>query len=292
MLNFLFCGCKMCEKIDTLCKIRYTGGAGNSFKVLFVGNSYSDDTIQWAWQIATSAGLNNVVIADVYHGGCTIDQHIEFANTDEPRYIYRVSADGIVRSTSDGENYNRRAEDGIVADNWDWIVFQQGSRDSGIATAYDNLPKLIAYVKARATNPNVRFAFNMTWAYAQHSHNPCFDNYGRSQQAMYDGIVAAVQAKVCPNSTIDVIVPNGTAVQNARTSFVGDNLTRDDYDHMTLDFGRYIAGLTFVSALTGICPDDIPFAPDSLSARQIAVAKESVKNALANPFAVTPSAFK
>lgn len=282
----------MCEKINTLCKNLYTSDAENSFKALFVGNSYSDDTIQWAWQIATSVGLHNVVIADVYHGGCTIDQHIEYTRADEPQYIYRVSDNGTVRSTSDGENYNRRLEDGILADNWDWIVFQQGSRDSGIASTYNNLPKLIAYVKDRVTNPNVRFAFNMTWAYAQHSNNLCFDNYGRSQQTMYNDIVAAIQCKVCSVPDIDVIVPNGTAVQNARTSFVGDNLTRDDYDHMTLDFGRYIAGLTFVSALTGICVDAIPYAPNSLSDRRIAVAKESVKNALTNPFAVNSSAFK
>ena len=75
------------------------------------------------------------------------------------------------------------------------------------------------------------------------------------------------------------------AESSFKVLFVGDNLTRDDCDHMTLDLGRYIVGLTFVSALTGLCPD-------TLSDRQIAVAKESAQNALANPFAVTPSAFK
>lgn len=262
-----------------------------SFKVLFIGNSYSDDTIQWAWQIATSAGKNNVVIADVYHGGCTINQHIEFTKTTEPKYIFRVSDNGEVRSTSDGENYNRRAVDGILYDDWDWIVFQQGSCDSGIAEYYDNLSELIAYVRARATNPNVRFAFNMTWAYANGSTNPWFYRYNNSQEIMYNGILSAVQTKVLPNKSIEVLIPNGTAVQNARTSFVGDNLTRDGADHMTWDFGRYIAGLTFVSALTGVSVDDIAWAPNTLSRVQVALAKESVKNALANPFEITQSKY-
>lgn len=139
--------------MDTLCKNRYISGAESSFKVLFVGNSYSDDTMQWAWQIAVSAGLRNVVIADVYHGGCTVDQHIEYIHTAEPRYIYRVSDNGVVRSTSDGENYTCRAEDGILADNWDWIVFQQGSRDSAIAYAPDTLSdRQIAVAKESAKN--------------------------------------------------------------------------------------------------------------------------------------------
>ena len=40
--------------MDTLCKNRYISGAESSFKVLFVGNSYSDDTMQWAWQLAVA----------------------------------------------------------------------------------------------------------------------------------------------------------------------------------------------------------------------------------------------
>lgn len=265
-------------------------GKPHSLKILFIGNSYSDDTIQWAWQIATSAGLENVLVANLYRGGCTIEEHLSFLNGDSSPYVFRHSDNqGQIISSADGEEGNHKIDDGLFYADWDWIIFQQGSRDSGLADRYARLPLLIDYVKQRATNPHVRYAFNMTWAYAKKSQNIWFDNYGRDQDRMYQGILNAVKTRVLPNKDIALIIPNGTAVQNARTSYLGDNLTRDDFDHMTLSLGRYIAGLTCICTLTDLDPADIPFAPESLSEREIRVAKESVKNALANPFEVTNS---
>ena len=63
----------------------------------------------------------------------------------------------------------------------------------------------------------------------------------------------------------------------------------------TLCKNRYISGAksSFKVLFVGNSYSDaIVYAPDTLSDRQIAVAKESAKNALANPLAVTPSAFK
>ena len=108
---------------------------------------------------------------------------------------------------------------------------------------------------------------------------------------MYNAIVAAVQEKVVPNNRFKLIVPNGTAVQNARTSHIGDNLCRDVYCHLTLDFGRYIAGLTMVAAVTGVDISEISYAPAGVSEIQKAIAIESVLNALANPFEITQSKY-
>ena len=66
-------------------------GKPQSLKILFIGNSYSDDTIQWAWQIATSAGLENVLVANLYRGGCTIEEHLSFLNRDSSPYVFRHS---------------------------------------------------------------------------------------------------------------------------------------------------------------------------------------------------------
>ena len=187
----------------------------------------------------------------------------------------------------EGEEGNRKIDEGLFYADWDWIIFQQGSRDSGLAERYARLPLLIDYVKKRATNPHVRYAFNMTWAYAQKSLNPGFENYGRDQNTMYQSILNAVKTRVLPNKDIELIIPNGTAVQNARTSYLGGRLTRDNFDHMTYGLGRYIVGLTCICTLTGLDPADISFVPEALSEREIRIAKESVKNALANPFQVT-----
>lgn len=262
------------------------------FSVLIIGNSYSDDTIAYAYRVAKSAGIKDVEVADLYYGGCTIDQHVNFAANNSSEYIFRYFDKDNLTHNVDSLNYEKvTMEYGITYKPWDIIVLQQGSGVSGISGAYSKLPQLINYVKAHATNENVRFAFNMTWAYAKNSSNGSFGNYGKDQLKMYNAILSAVQKEVLTNKDFIAVIPNGTAVQNARTSFIGDNLTRDNYDHLTRDTGRYIAAMTFITELTGLSVDEISYKPDGLTGAYMNVAKESVKNALNKPFEVTLSQF-
>jgi len=46
---------------------------------------------------------------------------------------------------------------------------------------------------------------------------------------MYKAIISATKTKILTNSNFTKVIPNGTAIQNMRTSFVGDTLTRDGY---------------------------------------------------------------
>lgn len=260
--------------------------------VLIIGNSFSDDTIAYAYQVAKSAGIGNVEVADLYYGGCTIEQHVGFAENNSSAYVFRYFDKDNLTHDVDSVAYDKvTMEYGITYKPWDIIVFQQGSSASGLPDSYAKLPWLINYVKAHATNKNVRFAFNMTWAYARNSENVAFGNYGKDQQTMYNAILSAVQSKVLTNNDIVAVIPNGTAVQNARTSFIGDNLTRDEFDHLTRDTGRYIAAMTFITKLSGLSVDEVTYKPDGLSDAYVTVAKESVKNALDNPFTITQSKY-
>lgn len=107
---------------------------------------------------------------------------------------------------------------------------------------------------------------------------------------MYNAIVEAVQKKI-RNTDFFKIIPNGTAVQNARTSSVGDRITRDGF-HLSYDFGRYIAGLTIVHALTGEDISDIEYKPSGVSDAYRKIAIESAMNAVANPYEVTQSQYR
>ena len=264
----------------------------DKMSVLFIGNSFSDDTIALAYYVAKSAGIREIEIADLYYGGCTINQHVSFALNNEANYLFRYFDNSHENTSVDTTTGTKcTMEYGITYRDWDYIVLQQGSWASGIASEYSKLQTLINYVKRTATNPNVKFAFNMTWAYAQNSTNGGFSNYGNDQTTMYNSIVNAVQTMVVSNKNFVKIIPNGTAIQNARTSFVGDNLTRDNYDHLTKDFGRYIAALTFVKTITGIDLHTVDYAPAGLTTAYVTVAKESVENAIKTPFAVTSSAY-
>lgn len=259
--------------------------------VLFVGNSYSDDTIAHSYDVAKSAGIKCVEIADLYYGGCTIDEHLHFMKTGEEAYLFRHLGDNSRDENIDVYDTKKVNMDfGLSYTDWDVIILQQGSRDSGIVKAYNGIDELIDYVKTHAKNKNVRIAFNMTWAYAKQSKNINFPRYDCNQEKMYQGILNAVQEKIVPNKNFSAIIPNGTAVQNARTSFIGEKITRDlEGDHMTLDFGRYLTALTFVKTIAGINFADVSYAPKGLSEKQIRIAKESAENAIKQPFKVTQS---
>lgn len=271
-------------------------------KVLMIGNSYADDAINYAYEIARSAGLRaeNIVIADIYIGGCSLDTHWQNAQSGAAVYRFGLEKDGWF----DGNSYqNWTIERAIQYTDWDYITLQQNSGNSGKADSYADLQKLMDYVLEVATdtvnnpnaNPNVKLVWHQTWAYAGNSANAAFGGYGRDQKRMYSDILSCLQSQVLTKD-FAAVIPNGTAIQNARTSFLGDRLTRDEYDHLSYDAGRYIAALGLVGTLTGRDMTAVTWKPaDSgfefaMSEEMLAVCKESWANAMAKPYEVTASA--
>lgn len=252
-------------------------------KILTIGNSFSDDTMQYVYKIAKSAGVEKIKLGNLYIGGCSLDTHTSNAKTNARAYDYRTnSADAWVNAP------NYRMKDAILSENWDFISLQQASGSSGIKETYANLQYMIDYVSSLA--PDSKLVWNMTWAYQQDSTHGEFGKYGSSQTQMYQSILEAVQSEVATKNAIEYIVPNGTAIQNARTSYLGDTLTRDGF-HLSLDIGRYIAGLTFFYQLTGISIKDIEFMPDGVDQSIKAIAIDCAINAVNSPWQVTASLY-
>ena len=182
-------------------------------------------------------------------------------------------------------------EKDLRLENWDYISIQQNSGDSGISSSYSPyLEDLITYIYNTA-NEEAKIVFNMTWAYQQNSTHQEFVKYNKNQITMYEAIVEAVKEKVRSNEDISMVIPVGTAIQNARTSFVGDTLTRDGY-HLTYDFGRYVAGLTFVKQLTGLDISNVTFKPSKIDDSYRIIAIESAINAVEHPEEITESQYK
>ena len=110
---------------------------------------------------------------------------------------------------------------------------------------------------------------------------------------MYNQIISAYNTKVKPVTVINLTIPSGTAIQNARTSYLGDTLTRDGY-HLSDPLGRYIAGLMFFKAITGfdVTPSTIPYKPEGVTEALQLLAMDAVNKAYQNPFEITESAYK
>ena len=272
-------------------------------KVLMIGNSYADDTINYAYEIARSMGIpeENILIADIYIGGCSIATHWQNALNNEPAYRFGLEKEGWF----DGNSYTGwTMEQAISYTDWDFITLQQNSGNSGIASTYKHLQSLMSYVLDVATdstvnpnaNPNVKLVWHQTWAYQTGSGNSGFAAYSRNQQTMYDAIISATRSEILTKD-FAAIIPNGTAIQNGRTSFIGDSFSRDEFDHLSYGAGRYIAALNMVATLTGRDPASASWKPtDSgfefrLTDKTISACKESVINAIASPLEVTPSKY-
>ena len=275
----------------------------NKLKVLMIGNSFADDTINYAYEIARSAGIpeENILVADIYIGGCVLDTHWSNAQSNAPAYRFGLEKEGWF----DGSSYtNWTMEQSIKYADWDFITFQQGSSASGDPNSFANLQNLMNYVYDIATdeenNPNanadVKFVWHQTWAYQQGTTAAHFSKYNFDQTTMYNAIVSCMKNFVV-NKDFVAIIPNGTAVQNARSSSIGDTFSRDEHNHLSYGAGRYIASMNLVSVLTGIDMSALTWKPTdsgfnySLSETEIKICKESVANAIANPFEITKSKY-
>lgn len=254
----------------------------DSLKVLFIGNSFAMDTAEHSVDVALSFGINKVKIANLYVGGCSIDMHHEYAVYDLPAYKYYTnSGDG----WSCEENY--RISDAVISENWDYIVIQHGTSGKSRYTSpecYKNLTPLILYVKKIASK-NTKIAFNLTWMGEPTRQHHEILSYGGDTQAMREKLVEVTKDQVLGNPYVDLLIPTGTAIENARTSNIG-LLTRDCY-HLSMDKGRYIAALTLVSAVTGMSVENVSWKPAGVDEYALSVAKEAVNNALKYPLEIT-----
>ncbi|MBQ2732815.1 MAG: DUF4886 domain-containing protein [Clostridia bacterium] len=259
----------------------------DTLKILAIGNSFSSDAMQYLYQIAADAGVKNIVLGNLYYGGCSLQQHLSFAISDNPVYKYYKNTTGTWNLT---EGF--RMSQALADEKWDYITLQQTSKTCGLENSYGNtLTRLLDHVEKNSGD--AKLVWHMTWAYQQDSTHSAFPSYGKSQSKMYDMIIDCVKNCIEPEDRFALIIPCMTSIQNARTSFIGDNLTRDGY-HLDYNIGRYIAGLTYYAAITGAPIDDIDFNPSTANITEdmLAVAKESVKNAIETPNAITLSAFK
>ena len=273
------------KELNVSTKFEYEVIPAKTLNVLMIGNSYSDDTSQWVNEICADLGIE-VNIGNLYIGGCSLETHYNNLKNNNNAYEFRTY-------DKNTKNWKTEKNTSIATAleyyDWEYVTIQQASALSGIESSYEYVYDVMDEVWQ--IKDDVRFIWNMTWAYQENSGHSSFGAYGSSQEIMYQSIINTVKSEILTNSDIVTVIPNGTAVQNARTSFVGDNLCRDVYCHLSLDLGRYIAGLSLVKTITGIDINNINFVPLNMNETYKQIAIESVNNEINNPFEVTNSKY-
>lgn len=211
-------------------------------KILAIGNSFSEDATHYLHKIAKLGGIDTKVV-NLYIGGCSLETHLNNIKEDAKLYLYQ--RDGL--STG---NYVS-IKDALLEEDWDFVVTQQASHDSGLQeTYYPYIHEIFQYIKEHA--PKAEALLQETWAYEIDSTHGCFGRYNNNQLEMYKKLHEAYNVAA---SEMGVrIIPCGDVVQEVRTKEPfqygqgGRSLCRDGF-HMGYIYGRYLLAATWYEVI-------------------------------------------
>lgn len=215
--------------------------ANPSIKVLSIGNSFSHDAFCYVpflmKDIAPEVDLTLEIAAI---GGCSLEQHITFAKSDAKNYQFYKH----VPNKEEWEVYNERTlKEALLDEKWDIIILQQQSfRSQDYSTYQPFLNDLITYI-FQTIDYNTKLAWHLT---------PSYGHEGVEGGEMYDKISACAQ-RVLKDTPIQLVFPNGTAIQNARNTYLRDlgdmkHLSGDNL-HMQDGLPRQIEAYTSILVL-------------------------------------------
>lgn len=231
--------------------------------LLSIGNSFSQDAHKWLPAIARSNGAA-LYAANLYVGGCSLEQHWDFFRKEEAAYDLEVEGMA-VRKIS--------IQEALTLQPWDVITFQQASHFSGQPETYfPYLSELVA--QAKKACPQAKIYLHQTWAYAPDSTHSGFAAYQNDQSVMYRQLTLAYQKAA--EAIGAPVLPVGTLIQRLRQqcpAFAqdgnGEPLTRDGF-HLSWLYGRYAAALVWYCVLFDRPVPPVSFLPtqDGLQARE------------------------
>ncbi len=290
--------------------------ANRPLKVLTIGHSLAVDSNQLLAKVAQAEGTTDITVGTLYYSGCRLYKHVEHLTNNTPAYTLYMSNMTTAAADQPPEQIkNSTMLDGILAEDWDIIVMQMGPFENITSHKLDkDIQTVMDYVNAHKTNPEAVFAWHMWWAFPEDETlldtnastipQQFMEHFGCDQLAMYRDITADTQARIEPDSRFVYVIPTGTAIQNANSSYLTDLDIYRDYAHAS-DLGRVIAAYTWYCTFTGkvideIKLDAIPAAMTNsyagegdmvLSEQEKLIIVEAVKNAIANPYEITPSQY-
>ena len=219
-----------------------------TLRILAIGNSFSDDGTEYLPALLENLGVENVEVARLYVGGCTLEQHVKFYDNNEAAYKFYQSKAGENKWVESAEKVTMQYA--LTMGEWDIITLQQASGFSGQYDSYTPyLSRLIEAVKR--AQPQAELVWHMTWSYSSDSNHKHFHYYDNNQQTMNNAIDNCLHSLLAEFDEFERIIPSGTVVKSLRKSAINNypkDLTRDGY-HMGHGAGRYALACTWYEAL-------------------------------------------
>lgn len=312
-------GCSQKEQAETKPTVTEPPEEAKVLKILTLGHSLTVDACHMLNLVAKAEGYESMLIGTLYYSGCPLYKHVEFLTKDEPAYnLYLSSTDKatVTPEITDGVTMKYA----LTFDYWDIIVMQGGGFEVAESETYTcgNIQKIQEYVKEQMNkvNPNFKFAWHMPWAFPVDSDlqqtqssgtiHKNYEKYDHDRSKLYNTMTQCVSDHIMTDDTFEFLIPSGTAIENALSSYLTEKDLHRDYGHAS-DFGRLIAAYTWYCKLAGIeqleeiklekvpkqffksIPAGIP--DWVLTDHEKELILESVNNALKEPLQMTQSKF-
>ena len=257
-------------------------------RFISIGNSHTSNSTNVLFDVfRAEMPQQKVLVGNMYHSGCSVEQQIEFGKKNAVEYWYMKNADG-------NWDINKEATltDGLKDQPWDIVILHEMNvnyMDDGNFDN-DNLDVLKAFVKDNVSTDPV-FLWNMGWANPtdeeliltmkaatneevyQNWRNMYVEGANLNYETMYQKLVKATTDKVLPGHEFKNLIPTGAAFYYAREKMgLTDKELYVDYTHAS-DFGCLLAAYVWYAVLTGqkeiiaVHLDKIPAALRHISTR-------------------------
>ena len=223
-------------------------------KLLSIGNSFSQDSHKWLFQISQSAGAD-IYAVNLYIPSCSLERHWNCFVSQAEDYDLEINGE-CIRKISVNE--------ALTLEKWDVITLQQASPQCGDYSRYQPYLNDL-YKQVRSICPDAKIYIHQTWSYEIDCDLKAYDNYDRSQRIMDE---RSMEAYRLASEAIGVpLIPCGDVVRYLRKNLPefdyangGMSINRDGF-HLSRDYGRYAAGITWYAFLTGRDPREVSFVP-------------------------------
>ena len=260
------------------------------FKVLLIGNSYSEDASDWnSSMISQSYKIFKSLMGDdveleiglMASGGKVLAWHATNASKNNAKYTLRLAGEDGKWTT---DRSVRTIKDALAYDEWDVVSLQPYGVETTTGIAGNNKEQYaFDEVHFGRLEQSIPYFLDLTETYVPHAkvyyymhlseHNTT--NYAdalANTNSTYVARASVAQTVMTYHGTVNTskrlagVVPVGTAIQNARTTYLTtlSNATSSsevtlqndpvfglqrDGGHLSFNVGRYIAALTFAEKI-------------------------------------------
>lgn len=267
------------------CSARSVLSTDKPVRILAIGNSFTVDAVeQYLYELFEAAGYE-AVIGNIYIGGCTLEKHWKNESSDDPKLknsnSYRKIVGGVRTVTK-----NVSIEHALRDEAWDYVIFQQGGGLYGKTEShYPYLDNFLAYVAGILEQGTYRTGYQQNWAFPKSCTAERFNFYDRDQEKMFRACMDCAR-DLKKKSSLDLIIPTGTAIQNGRQSFLGDTFNRD-WGHLSYTYGRYTASCTWFEKISGLDVRENPYRPSTIDEGTARICRNAAHEAVMRPRRLT-----